>query len=256
MQQFLATLKKNGSAPPAAGIRGSAAAGGGGGGPGVQAVLSRTQQLDAIKANIDKAIAQKNKIMEGGDQSLLSVQAASANDNLKLSISNALKDAMVIQGEAKKLTNMIEVVNHADRVIDHAIRAMQLHLELKNAISAAKQRQNPAAAGGGSGAEEPPDECTICMNPLGVRNGPGADGTITTACHHRFHRKCINDWLNTGNTSCPNCRAALNPPFVGASGRRQYGAKRYRKRASRKQGTRKQGKYYKKKTRSAKSRNI
>jgi len=250
MQQFLATLKKNGSAPPAAGIRGSAAAGGGG--TGVQAVLSRTQQLDAIKANIDKAIAQKNKIMEGGDQSLLSLQAASANDNLKLSISNGLKDAMVIQGEAKKLTNMIEVVNHANRVMDHAIRATHLHLELKNAILAAKQRQNPAAAGGGGGAaEEPPDECTICMNPLGVRNGPGADGTITTACHHRFHRKCINDWLNTGNTSCPNCRAALNPPFVGASGRRQYGAKRYRKWASRKQG-----KYYKKKTRSAKSRNI
>ena len=103
-----------------------------------------------------------------------------------------------------------------------------------------------AAAGAGAAAAQP-DECTICTDKLGVRNGPGERGTITTACGHRFHRGCINQWLNTGNMKCPLCRADLNPPFVGIAGRRQYGAKRYRKRA-----TRKQGKHYKKKTRRGK----
>jgi hypothetical protein len=195
MQQFLATLKKNGSAPPAAGIRGSAAAGGGGG----------------------------EGYMEG---------VGVARDVAGYSLAPA---AVAARAEA----------------------AAQWLAAYKAGVAAwARQQQAATAAAAGGGAEEPPDECTICMNPLGVRNGPGLDGTITTACHHRFHRKCINDWLNTGNTSCPNCRAALNPPFVGTSGRRQYGAKRYRKRSSRKQGTRKQSKYYKKKTRTAKSRNI
>jgi hypothetical protein len=94
------------------------------------------------------------------------------------------------------------------------------------------------------------NDCSICFEPMTEKVA------TLLPCGHRFHRACINQWLNTGKMNCPLCRAALNPPFVGTSGRRQYGAKRYRKRASRKQGTRKQGKYYKKKTRSAKSRNI
>jgi hypothetical protein len=117
---------------------------------------------------------------------------------------------------------------------------------------AAAEEAARRGGGGGAPAAAPPaaaqpEECTICTDKLGVRNGPGPDGTITTACGHRFHRACINQWLNTGKMNCPLCRAVLNPPFVGADKRRQYGAKRYRKRA-----TRKQGKHYKKKTRRGK----
>jgi hypothetical protein len=144
-----------------------------------------------------------------------------------------------------------------DARADSTLRARGVVNGLAGLSRAAAEEAARRGGGGGAPAAARPEECTICMDPLGVRNGPGADGTITTACGHRFHRKCINHWLNEdGKTTCPLCRAALNPPFVGIAGRRQYGAKRYRKRATRKQGTRKQGKYYKKKTRSAKSRNI
>jgi hypothetical protein len=37
--------------------------------------------------------------------------------------------------------------------------------------------------------------------------------TITTACNHKFHESCLNEWLNI-KANCPLCRHALEPRFI------------------------------------------
>ena len=208
------------------------------------------------------------RIMNGGDQMLLSKQAQDSIRDMKtlideagervvrVSRSQVYKDTIRDGTAWGSATHLREAVGQVEDILQEASDA-QKELQKARAEASGREIMARVAGGGGGGgqvasaaaaaAQAEPDECTICTDKLGVRNGPGPYGTITTACRHRFHRKCINDWLNTGNMKCPLCRADLNPPFVGIAGRRQYGAKRYRKRP-----TRKQGKHYKKKTRRGK----
>lgn len=46
-----------------------------------------------------------------------------------------------------------------------------------------------------------PDDCPICMNPIGKKN------LFTCKCSHQFHKSCIEQWLSQGNVTCPVCRA-------------------------------------------------
>ena len=62
------------------------------------------------------------------------------------------------------------------------------------------------------------EDCSICMNPL-------LHSTITTPCHHVFHKSCLNEWTEYGKNSCPNCRGCLGlsllpPPPPPTSPRR------------------------------------
>ena len=42
------------------------------------------------------------------------------------------------------------------------------------------------------------EECTICMIGLGTdqENGLPRDDFFKTPCNHRFHKKCLLNWLN------------------------------------------------------------
>ena len=63
------------------------------------------------------------------------------------------------------------------------------------------------------GNDENDDDCPIC---LGNEGGPT---DYVTKCHHKFHKKCIEDWLKINNT-CPMCRAEIphvGPPVAASS---------------------------------------
>lgn len=51
-------------------------------------------------------------------------------------------------------------------------------------------------------------ECSICMEPM-------TDNTISTSCHHSFHKSCLETWQKSGQPNahtCPFCRAQLQEP--------------------------------------------
>ena len=51
-----------------------------------------------------------------------------------------------------------------------------------------------------------PEECSIC----GVQMSEGDH--MTAPCGHKFHRRCINQWKNSGRSmsnTCPLCRAPM-----------------------------------------------
>ena len=41
--------------------------------------------------------------------------------------------------------------------------------------------------------------CAICLNNL-------KNNLNITPCGHKYHKKCIERWHNTGKTTCPQCR--------------------------------------------------
>lgn len=46
-------------------------------------------------------------------------------------------------------------------------------------------------------------ECTICMDDI-------KEDDYITKCQHRFHKKCLNDWISIySNIECPICRKNL-----------------------------------------------
>jgi WD40 repeat protein len=56
------------------------------------------------------------------------------------------------------------------------------------------------------------DQCAICFGPMTDQTQPaitsGPEEVVETylPCNHKFHEKCIKQWLKQGNT-CPECRA-------------------------------------------------
>jgi hypothetical protein len=65
-------------------------------------------------------------------------------------------------------------------------------------------------------------ECSICTEPLSSTNSEGAQGAITVLpCKHRFHRACINAWVDQRKTTCPMCRGPLNKVRYGGTRRRK-----------------------------------
>ena len=45
------------------------------------------------------------------------------------------------------------------------------------------------------------ESCSICLNPARKTRG-----VKDLKCGHRFHKKCINDWMEKGGNTCPMCR--------------------------------------------------
>lgn len=57
-------------------------------------------------------------------------------------------------------------------------------------------------------AEVPPGtECVICMGEITPEDG---HQRVTTPCEHRFHRICLERWMDI-KMECPTCRTALPP---------------------------------------------
>jgi hypothetical protein len=48
--------------------------------------------------------------------------------------------------------------------------------------------------------------CPICFDPC--KNNRHTIDLLK--CNHGFHRKCLNDWIANGGTTCPVCRDALS----------------------------------------------
>jgi hypothetical protein len=45
------------------------------------------------------------------------------------------------------------------------------------------------------------DLCIICL----------CEGNVYfTVCRHTFHKKCLQEWFNTGTNKCPCCRTELD----------------------------------------------
>lgn len=47
--------------------------------------------------------------------------------------------------------------------------------------------------------------CPICLDPFNPK-----EHLIATTCEHRFHRKCLKNWIKK-KTTCPICRKKLKP---------------------------------------------
>ena len=47
-------------------------------------------------------------------------------------------------------------------------------------------------------------ECAICLDDEIPQNS-----IARTQCNHYFHKDCINDWVETGNNTCPICRSRI-----------------------------------------------
>ena len=45
------------------------------------------------------------------------------------------------------------------------------------------------------------NECTICLEKYKKK-----EKIIILPCEHNFHEKCIKEWFEKDNNSCPNCR--------------------------------------------------
>jgi hypothetical protein len=45
------------------------------------------------------------------------------------------------------------------------------------------------------------NDCPICLEQYIKK-----DKTIELSCNHTFHSKCIKEWINKDNTTCPICR--------------------------------------------------
>ena len=44
-------------------------------------------------------------------------------------------------------------------------------------------------------------DCPICLSNI--------NDTVSTECNHVYCKKCLNEWLETGKTYCPLCRADI-----------------------------------------------
>jgi len=57
--------------------------------------------------------------------------------------------------------------------------------------------------------------CPICFEPLGSSTHAVSDGTHTgtredpISCGHKYHIKCIDEWIKTGRRDCPMCRGPI-----------------------------------------------
>ena len=49
---------------------------------------------------------------------------------------------------------------------------------------------------------DPQNTCSVCLTEL---TGP----CKKLPCQHEFHRRCINQWKDRGNNTCPYCRAVF-----------------------------------------------
>ncbi|KAI2629066.1 hypothetical protein GGS26DRAFT_111827 [Hypomontagnella submonticulosa] len=69
-------------------------------------------------------------------------------------------------------------------------------------------------------APEPPEECPICHDPVGIANPEGiVEAWTALHCGHRFGTHCIQTWLQESinrdvhtNPSCPICRTTAKHP--------------------------------------------
>ena len=48
--------------------------------------------------------------------------------------------------------------------------------------------------------------CSACLESFNLR-----EDISTTPCGHVFHTKCIEKWLQSGNSQCPQCRKYCGP---------------------------------------------
>ena len=57
---------------------------------------------------------------------------------------------------------------------------------------------------------KPKQTCAICLeNVKGKKHY-----AFCSESKHKFHEKCINQWIDRGNTRCPTCRGELNIPYT------------------------------------------
>jgi len=48
------------------------------------------------------------------------------------------------------------------------------------------------------------NECPICLEKFNKN-----EKIIELSCKHNYHDKCIKEWMNNNNNSCPNCRGNI-----------------------------------------------
>ncbi|KAI4864640.1 hypothetical protein F4820DRAFT_328570 [Hypoxylon rubiginosum] len=88
---------------------------------------------------------------------------------------------------------------------------------LEEEVSPKSKKQQSSSS---SPAPEPPEECPICHDPVGLANPEGIVESWTQLyCGHRFGTHCIQTWLQESlnrdpgaSPSCPICRATAKHP--------------------------------------------
>ncbi|XP_048425282.1 uncharacterized RING finger protein C4G3.12c-like [Pyrus x bretschneideri] len=106
--------------------------------------------------------------------------------------------------------NNNENSNHHGRNIDNVLRlGLPAGLIELPALPAAKRPPPPQSSTifrcTTTSASDATDECAICFDDF-------VDGQVCRLlgnCQHSFHKLCIDQWLATGETYCPVCRAPV-----------------------------------------------
>ncbi|KAI1103257.1 hypothetical protein F4804DRAFT_235382 [Jackrogersella minutella] len=109
----------------------------------------------------------------------------------------------LIPGRGDNNVNPITTVSETERQQDDVVSP-------KNNTKTKQQRLAP----------EPPEECPICHDPVGVANPEGIVESWTKLhCGHKFGTHCIQTWLQESinrdqntNPSCPICRTTAKHP--------------------------------------------
>jgi len=47
-------------------------------------------------------------------------------------------------------------------------------------------------------------DCSVCLDTMDEKSQ-----NVSTVCGHVFHKKCVENWMNTGQNSCPQCRKPI-----------------------------------------------
>ena len=71
--------------------------------------------------------------------------------------------------------------------------------------------------GEGEGDVPVPKTCGICLEDFTEEDTPtGCYNSTGTGCGHdkHFHESCIQEWAQSGNNTCPLCRAPCNVAWV------------------------------------------
>jgi hypothetical protein len=113
-------------------------------------------------------------------------------------------------------------------------------------MEAAALAAAPAREARGAVVRKGQTECSICrVRFKSDKNGPGEKDPVTANCYHRFHRKCINEWLAEPQSqrSCPVCRDTINVLHVLHSGGRNYKKRQTRRKKGKSRKTRGRRRY-------------
>ena len=167
------------------------------------------EEIDAEIRELEAFIGQEN-IQEFMDDMQSSITRSNINlpFHSRMKIFDKTHNTVAAHAAYIKFNAKFAVDTHRAKLTSYNTKYARVHM-FKDATALAKLARNTnpdtfAAAhthlAAAIRAVNSPAECPICM---------AANPDCATACKHVFHRRCIAQWLDGGNHTCPLCRAEI-----------------------------------------------